>query len=70
MCLEWPFLSLFLLAFFLNSLLVQYFHGLENFSFSVYFELFLVWPAFIKHEYVSCIVSYLLESFYCSSLNF
>lgn len=55
--LEWPCLSLFLLTYFLNSLLFQYFNGLGNFSFSVYFELSLVWPAFIKHDYVNCIVS-------------
>lgn len=53
---EWPFLSLLLLTCFLNSLLFQYFDGLGNFSFSVYFELSLVWPAFIKQDYMNCLV--------------
>lgn len=38
----------------LLSLLFQYFSGLGNFFFSVYFELTLVWPSLIKHNYVSC----------------
>lgn len=55
--LQQPFLSLFLLTCFLNSLLFQYFNSLGNFSFSVYLELPPVWSAFIKHVYVNCIVS-------------
>lgn len=55
--LKWPFFSLVLVTCLLNSLLFQYLMVWGFFP-SVYIsELSLVWTAFIKHDYVNCIVS-------------